>query len=152
MRGQEIVGWCLMRSFNMRSATKRTHASELLSLAIETCQHGQVMELGDLIRVRRNHIGISQRALAIKMGVHASAVAHWENNATRPTYDRLPALRSILGIADDIAPAGTQPLHAKVVQCRAEIALLTLWRGLSDGQRDLFVRLLSQGAQPGREL
>ena len=131
----------------MLSATKQIDASVLLSVAVGQSRHALSMELSDLIKQRRHLMGLSQRALAKAMGVNPSAVAHWEGGATRPTHDKLQQLKLALGITDDIAPSGTQPLHAEIVEIGSEIALLALWRTLDDDERALFIRLLRR-SQP----
>ena len=136
----------------MLSAAKQTDARVLLSASALTSVHALCMELGDLIKQRRKHLGISQRTLASQMGVNPSAVAHWENNATRPTTDKLPLLKQALGILDHIEPSGSQPLQAQIVQSSSEIALLALWRGLDDDERDLFIRLLSHNTSAIRKV
>lgn len=48
------------------------------------------MNLANRIRRARKHVGLSQAALAKRLGVHRSCVGHWEGvNNANPRHDRL---------------------------------------------------------------
>ena len=59
------------------------------------------MNYGDLIRERRNALGLNQAALAEILGVSRNAVAGWETGHSRPDLDTLPRLCSALRISLD---------------------------------------------------
>jgi transcriptional regulator with XRE-family HTH domain len=54
--------------------------------------------LGELIKARRDAIGLSQRELGRSLGVTASHVAYIESGARRPSHTLLFRLASSLGI------------------------------------------------------
>lgn len=53
------------------------------------------------IRERRAALGVTQEALAARVGVERPAIALWETGARTPTTDKLPALASALGCGID---------------------------------------------------
>lgn len=60
---------------------------------------GMATELADLVRDRREALGLSQRGLAARMGVHAGYVDHLERGRIdRPKPDKLRALADQLGL------------------------------------------------------
>jgi len=54
--------------------------------------------LGARIRQARAQAGLSQNALARRLGITAGAVALWETGRSRPTGDKLPGLAKLLGV------------------------------------------------------
>lgn len=61
--------------------------------------HGRITEL----RERR---ALSQRDLADALGVHYTAVNHWERGMARPSVTRLAAVAKALGVTVDALIAG----------------------------------------------
>ena len=57
------------------------------------------MNYGEIIRIRRNALGMNQAELAAKIGVSRNTVAGWETGHSRPDLDTLPALCSALRIS-----------------------------------------------------
>ena len=55
------------------------------------------MDLADRIAGWRSARGLSQRALAKKVGVSAAAVAMWETGDTSPTQDHLESVVAAFG-------------------------------------------------------
>ena len=54
---------------------------------------------GDRVRARRKELGLSQAALAEKVGVwSASSVAYWENGCSRPRPEHYRKLVEVLGL------------------------------------------------------
>jgi DNA-binding XRE family transcriptional regulator len=73
-----------------------------------------------LIRYRAEH-GLSQRALAIELGVSQPRVVELESGEKNPTFDTLVKIAAVTGaeFAIDIAPQGVTPrLVGKVVKDR----------------------------------
>ena len=57
------------------------------------------MKYGEIIRIRRSALGMSQAELAAKIGVSRNTVAGWETGHSRPDLDTLPSLCSTLRIS-----------------------------------------------------
>ena len=57
--------------------------------------------LGKRIAANRKHLGLTQEALADKLGITAQAVSKWETDASCPDIAALPQLCKILGISAD---------------------------------------------------
>lgn len=57
------------------------------------------MNYGEIIRARRNALGMSQAELAEKAGVSRNTVAGWETGHSRPDLDSVPALCGALRIS-----------------------------------------------------
>lgn len=62
------------------------------------------------VRERRAALGMTQEALAARLGVDRAAVALWEGGHRTPTTDKLPALAEALGCGIDEL---FQPLQTK---------------------------------------
>ncbi len=56
------------------------------------------MKLNEVIRTRRQTLGLTQEQLAQKLGVSAPAVNKWERNLNYPDITLLPALARTLGV------------------------------------------------------
>lgn len=56
------------------------------------------MKLNEVIRTRRQALGLTQEQLAQKLGVSAPAVNKWERNLNYPDITLLPALARTLGV------------------------------------------------------
>lgn len=56
------------------------------------------MKIGETIRTRRQALGLTQEALADKLGVSAPAVNKWERALNYPDITLLPVLARILGV------------------------------------------------------
>jgi len=57
--------------------------------------------LGNRISENRKRLGLTQDALAEKLGVTAQAVSKWENDQSCPDISTLPRLARILGVSTD---------------------------------------------------
>jgi transcriptional regulator with XRE-family HTH domain len=68
--------------------------------------------LGKRIAARRKELGLTQEALAEKLGITAQAVSKWENDQSCPDISTLPRLAEILGVSTDTLLGCTQqPVH-----------------------------------------
>lgn len=56
------------------------------------------MMLSDVIRTRRQALGLTQEGLAARLGVSAPAVNKWERSIHYPDITLLPALARVLGV------------------------------------------------------
>lgn len=59
-------------------------------------------EFGDRLAVFRRRTGMTQDALATRLGVSAQAVSKWERAVCCPDISLLPALADIFGISIDL--------------------------------------------------
>jgi antitoxin CcdA len=55
--------------------------------------------IGSRIKQAREQAGLSQNALAGRVGITAAAVALWETARSQPTSDKLPMLAKSLGVS-----------------------------------------------------
>lgn len=60
-----------------------------------------VKSLAATIRERRETLGLSQEALAARLGIRQTQVSAIEHGRTRVTADRLKALAQALGVTSD---------------------------------------------------
>ena len=75
--------------------------------------------LGKRIAQHRKRIGLTQDALAEKLGITAQAVSKWENDLSCPDITMLPRLAEIFGISTDelLGHEAPPPVHtAEVVE------------------------------------
>lgn len=80
------------------SPTEQFVKGYIISTADSCAPYGPCMDLATVIRNARKKAGLSQRALADKLGVAPSAVAQWETEVTKPSIDNRVDLASILSI------------------------------------------------------
>lgn len=55
------------------------------------------MVFGDNFRKIRQEAGLSQKEVAKKLGIYQSNVSDWENDISRPEYERLIQLTKLYG-------------------------------------------------------
>ena len=66
------------------------------------------MDFGKNFKEARKQSGYSQKQVAEKLGIYQSNVSDWENNVSRPEYEKLielakmyeTSLEELLGVAD----------------------------------------------------
>lgn len=67
------------------------------------------MTLGERIQEHRKKAGLSQEALAERLGVSRQAVSKWEMDAAQPELDKVVALARVFGITTDQLLLGAEP-------------------------------------------
>ena len=67
--------------------------------ATYAASRGNVSTLGELIRNRRELLGLTQQQLADTVGVSQPAVNQWENDAARVSWDNIGPLARALGVS-----------------------------------------------------
>lgn len=102
------------------------------------------------IREFRTKLGWTLETLASRMETSTQQVQRLETGQRKLTEGWLLRLSTALGVPPtallDIPPGG--PDAGEFVNDRNEIALLRFWRGLSDDERTLFLKML--GAPDGK--
>ena len=78
--------------------------------------------LGKRIVRCRKGLGLTQDALAEKLGVTAQAVSKWENDQSCPDITMLPKLAEIFGITIDML-LGVAPIREKTAPAEPELAV-----------------------------
>ena len=53
------------------------------------------MDFGKYFKECRKNAGLSQKVVAEKLGIHQSNISDWENNVSRPEYEKLIQLANI---------------------------------------------------------
>ena len=124
----------------------RQSAARHLSSA-PTYELGEIagMEIGELIRRKRQEKGLSMRVLASSLGVHHSAVGHWESGLALPTNANMSALKAVLGIHETVEVSGEAPYRGKLVDDPDELAWLEFWRSLTRERKMMVTDLLHVG-------
>lgn len=56
------------------------------------------MEYGKFFKECRIDAGLSQNDVAKKLGIHQSNISDWENNVSRPEYEKLIQLAEIYNV------------------------------------------------------
>ena len=83
-----------------------------------------MMTLGERIKEQRKKCGLTQEALAERMGVSRQAVAKWEKNLSAPASEKLIALSELFGISlDDMAALKAKTAKRNNIYCLAAIIL-----------------------------
>ncbi len=57
------------------------------------------MQFGKFFRKARKQSGFSQKQVAEKLGIHQSNVSDWENDVSRPDYEKLIALAELYEVS-----------------------------------------------------
>lgn len=57
------------------------------------------MNFGEIFKKCRLEMNLSQKAVATKLGVHQSNISDWENNVSRPEYEKLIQLSAIYDVS-----------------------------------------------------
>lgn len=120
------------------------------------------LTLTQRIRLSRRHGGISQAVLATQVGVHRSAVSHWESNKPkRPNIGHLLAIAVATGVqfewlatgrgtmlASELTNAGPAiATHAAMLDDPQEVELLRAYREAPMQSRPILVELAQQLAR-----
>ncbi len=108
------------------------------------------IQIGGLIRLRRAQLGMSQTALANKLGVAFQQVQKYERGTNRVAAGRLPPLAAALGVnvgyfyGLDDAAAGVDTTAADCIALMTErgaTELLSCFHAMTPAQRSAFLEL-----------
>lgn len=112
------------------------------------------LSIGGRIRAARERLGLTQAALAARVGVTRSAVAQWETGRSGQVGGNLALIASVLGVGVEhlLLGGGASQVAAELGWTEGvsadELALLRLYRECIDEDRSALLRLahrLSQG-------
>ena len=103
------------------------------------------MDLSDKIRSARTRSGMSQCALAQKLGVAPSAVAQWETGNTTPTSHHLHQIAVFTGVDPRqlIGPGSGYDIEASEVNM-----LLAAYSKVDVARRQMVMRMLLAAGDP----
>ena len=76
--------------------------------------------IGKRIMENRKRLGLTQDALAERLGVTAQAVSKWENDQSCPDISLLPKLAKLLGVTVDVLLSGEEEKTETVLVPEAE--------------------------------
>jgi len=112
----------------------------------------RVRAMGDRIREARTKKGLSQKALAMQLGVSAGAVGQWEIGQTSPTLDMFELLCGVLEVTRDWLMTGEESPERETAQTQEEQLFLIKIRLLSPDDRAAFLTLINKTVptQPGK--
>jgi transcriptional regulator with XRE-family HTH domain len=82
--------------------------------------------MGETIRARRLALGLSQTALAKRLGVSHVSVCMWERDEARPAVKRLPYLAHALGTTVEALGTPVVSERATIYGLRREVATLKI--------------------------
>ena len=93
------------------------------------------MKLNEIIRTRRQALGLTQEQLAGKLGVSAPAVNKWEKAASYPDITLLPPLARVLGVDLNTLLSFQEDLTDREI---GEFVNLLAERGMAEGSAAAF--------------
>ena len=79
------------------------------------------MDMSKAIREGRDRLGMSQEALAERLGVSRQAVSKWENGTACPNIELLAELAAVLGVTADELLAGRERAEEGLSYSRAGV-------------------------------
>ena len=105
-----------------------------------------VSAIGDTVKAARERVGLKQKDVAARIGVHPSKISHWESGKNIPNYASLERVADALGMSVVALLGGPAPEEVELLErVRASEALSEALRD------DEMVRMLEIVAQnPGR--
>lgn len=56
------------------------------------------MRFGESFKNCRKEIGLSQKQVAERLGIHQSNISDWENDISRPDYEKLIELSNVYNV------------------------------------------------------
>lgn len=61
--------------------------------------YNKSMNYGCLFKKARKESGLTQKQVAEKMAIHQSNISDWENDVSRPEYEKLIELSKLYGVS-----------------------------------------------------
>ena len=89
------------------------------------------MKLNEKILYCRKRLGLSQEALAERIGVSRQAVSKWETGDAEPEISKLRSLAQVFGVTTDWLLSDAEPdeQHNKTEEKAAQAQKLGIWQG-----------------------
>jgi len=106
-----------------------------------------VAAIGERIRAGRARVGLTQAALAERVGVTRSAVAQWETGRSGQVGGNLAQIASVLGVGVEFLLLGGGPGHVQAELGTGtdmpgdELALIRLYRKCSSQDQSALLQL-----------
>ncbi|RKX28431.1 MAG: hypothetical protein DRP71_17400 [Verrucomicrobia bacterium] len=103
----------------------------------------QVQGFAARLRAAREGLGLSQKGLGMRLGVHPSTVWHWEHGRTQPSIQFWPLILDLIGsdLAEPRATTGDRLLALRrargVTQAELATELGLTQQGISEWERGL---------------
>ena len=83
------------------------------------------MNIGERIRLARKEVGLTQDALANRVGVSRSAIAQWETRPNvLPSHANMDALTEVLEVNYEWLAKGNGPMHSGLSEAPANYVAL----------------------------
>jgi transcriptional regulator with XRE-family HTH domain len=106
------------------------------------------MEMTDRIRLARRHGGLSQAALSDIVGVHRSAVSHWEaTHPKRPNIGHLLAVAAATRVRFEWLATGKGPMELDDDAQAALLPPIAGGTGIDSGERELLLAFRAASRQ-----
>lgn len=106
------------------------------------------MEMTDRIRLARRHGGLSQAALSDLVGVHRSAVSHWEaTHPKRPNIGHLLAIAAATRVRFEWLATGNGPMELDEDDDEAGLPPIAGGPGIDPGERELLLAFRAASRQ-----
>jgi transcriptional regulator with XRE-family HTH domain len=117
------------------------HFAETKTRLTNRIRHmNQKNALGPLIKEKRKELGLTQRELAIQLGVEASHIAYLENGKRKPSLKLMARLEDALGVSGQQIFLLSHPEAASVVNLSERSS--SREQRVARSRRPLFVRAL----------
>ena len=91
------------------------------------------VEIAQRLSARRKQSGLSQEALAEKLGVSRQAVSKWERSESSPDTDNLIALAQLYGVSLDELLYVDDEIRGRRPRCRARGGCRRVEAGIGNG-------------------
>lgn len=103
---------------------------------------GKLTGVGGRVRAARQAAGLTQEALATAVGVSRSAVAQWETDRAGQVGANLARVAAALGVSvAHLLTGDAESESTRGPDSGPELALLRLYRGLTEADRAYLLRL-----------
>lgn len=106
------------------------------------------LAIGRRIAAARRNSGLSQAALATKLGLSAGAITQWETGRAVPEPDKFQALADVLGVEPGWLLTGDEPDEVTRAQTVTEQQTLLLLRRMKPEEQARAMQILEALASP----
>lgn len=110
--------------------------------------HPKRLAIGRRIAAARAKTGLSQAALATKLGLSAGAITQWETGRVTPEPDKFQALAEALGVEVGWLLTGDEPDEVARAQTVTEQEALLILRRMKPEEQARAMQILAALAEP----